>query len=77
MEISNDSNKRKLEETPNDTAQTSTTSSEPIAKKARTDEDQQLADKIKAQVEFYFSDSNFRRDKWMIAEAANNPEGCK
>ncbi len=76
MEISNDSNKRKLEETPNDTAQT-TASSEPIAKKARTDEDQQLADKIKAQIEFYFSDSNFRRDKWMIAEAANNPEGCK
>ena len=30
---------------------------------------------IKEQVEYYFSDSNFRRDKWMNVTSAEN-DGC-
>jgi len=34
-----------------------------------------LEDKIKKQVEFYFSDSNFPKDKFLRAQAALNEEG--
>lgn len=32
--------------------------------------------KIKKQVEFYFSDSNFPRDKFLRTEASKDPDGC-
>lgn len=32
---------------------------------------------IKKQVEFYFGDSNFPKDKFLRAQAALNEEGCK
>jgi hypothetical protein len=32
---------------------------------------------IKAQVEFYFSDSNFPRDRFLRTEASKDPNGCK
>lgn len=31
---------------------------------------------IKKQVEFYFSDSNFPRDKFLRTEASKDPDGC-
>jgi hypothetical protein len=31
---------------------------------------------IKKQVEFYFSDSNYPKDKFLRAQAALNDEGC-
>jgi hypothetical protein len=34
-------------------------------------------DKVRQQVEFYFSDANFRRDKFLQAKAAEDPEGCE
>jgi lupus La protein len=37
--------------------------------------DDQLKARIKKQVEFYFSDGNYPRDKFLRAEAAKNPEG--
>src|SRR5690606_13007699 len=33
--------------------------------------------KVRKQVEFYFGDSNFPRDKFLRAQAALNEEGCK
>ena len=33
--------------------------------------------KIQEQVEFYFSDSNLPKDKFLRSLVANNPEGCK
>jgi len=35
-----------------------------------------LAKKIKKQVEFYFSDSNFPKDKFLRAESEKHAEGC-
>ena len=32
--------------------------------------------KVKKQVEFYFSDSNFPRDKFLRTEASKDPDGC-
>lgn len=32
--------------------------------------------KIKKQVEFYFSDSNFPRDKFLRTESSKDPDGC-
>ena len=32
--------------------------------------------RIKKQVEFYFSDANFPRDKFLISESAKDPDGC-
>lgn len=37
----------------------------------------ELAQKIRKQVEFYFNDSNFPKDKFLRGEAEKNPEGCK
>lgn len=34
-----------------------------------------LAKKLKQQIEFYFSDSNYPRDKFLRAKAAEN-DGC-
>jgi len=34
-----------------------------------------MADKIKAQLQFYFSDSNYPRDKFLRAKAAEG-DGC-
>jgi hypothetical protein len=36
-----------------------------------------LQDKVREQVEFYFSDSNFPKDKFLRSQAAQNEEGCK
>ncbi len=36
-----------------------------------------LAAKVKKQVEFYFGDSNFRRDKFLRGKADADPQGCK
>ena len=36
-----------------------------------------LQAKIKSQVEFYFGDSNFRRDKFLRAKADADPQGCE
>ena len=36
-----------------------------------------LAEKIKAQVEFYFSDSNYIKDKFLRNQAALDEQGCK
>lgn len=41
-----------------------------------TNEDEKLK-KIREQIEFYFSDSNFPRDKFLRSKAALNEEGCK
>jgi len=38
-------------------------------------EDTKLTDKIRKQVEFYFSDSNYPKDKFLRAQAALNDEG--
>jgi lupus La protein len=46
---------------------------EPAAKRTKISED--LAQQIKKQVEFYFSDSNYPRDKFLRAHAALNEEG--
>ncbi len=35
------------------------------------------SNKIREQVEFYFSDSNLPKDKFLRSLVANNPEGCK
>lgn len=35
------------------------------------------ATKVLRQVEFYFSDANFRRDKFLQAKAAEDPQGCE
>jgi hypothetical protein len=43
-------------------------------KKARV-EDPSLAGRIRKQVEFYFSDSNYPRDKFMLDVAGKN-DGC-
>lgn len=43
-------------------------------KKARTD-DPALLSQVKKQVEFYFSDSNYPRDKFM-KETAEKNDGC-
>lgn len=32
---------------------------------------------IRKQVEFYFSDANFRRDKFMQTKAGEDPQGCE
>lgn len=32
--------------------------------------------RIKKQVEFYFSDSNFPRDKFLRTESSKDPDGC-
>jgi hypothetical protein len=37
---------------------------------------EELKAKIKQLIEFYFSDTNFSRDKNLQREAACNPEGC-
>ncbi|KAF2076468.1 hypothetical protein CYY_002208 [Polysphondylium violaceum] len=37
--------------------------------------DENLSNKILKQVEYYFSDSNFIRDKFLRAESAKNPDG--
>jgi hypothetical protein len=37
--------------------------------------DQPAKDKLRKQLEFYFSDSNFRRDKFMQEEAGKQAEG--
>eukprot|EP01099_Mayorella_cantabrigiensis_P002867 TRINITY_DN2295_c0_g2_i1.p1 TRINITY_DN2295_c0_g2~~TRINITY_DN2295_c0_g2_i1.p1 ORF type:complete len:380 (-),score=117.71 TRINITY_DN2295_c0_g2_i1:4-1065(-) len=34
-----------------------------------------LKTKLKDQIEFYFSDANFRRDKFLLAETKKDPEG--
>ena len=34
-----------------------------------------MADKIKQQVEFYFSDSNYPRDRFLRSKAGENEEG--
>ena len=39
--------------------------------------DSELDRKIREQVEFYFSDSNLPKDKFLRNLVANNPEGCK
>lgn len=39
--------------------------------------DPELASKVLKQVEFYFSDSNFPKDKFLRAQAALDAEGCK
>lgn len=38
--------------------------------------DDSLENKIIKQVEFYFSDSNLPRDKFLRSLVANHPEGC-
>lgn len=48
---------------------TTTTSAAPVP----TDD---LATKIKKQVEFYFGDSNFQNDKHLQIQVKLNPEGC-
>ena len=35
-----------------------------------------LKEKIQKQIEFYFSDSNYPRDKFLRSLAAQNEEGC-
>jgi hypothetical protein len=32
---------------------------------------------IRKQVEFYFSDANFRRDKFMQTKSGEDPQGCE
>jgi hypothetical protein len=84
MEVPNESQKRKLEETQEEatteTPKVVAAAEEPSAKKAKVDLDLNLQDitpaKIKKQIEYYFSDSNYRRDKWLQEEAAKHPEGC-
>lgn len=49
---------------------------EPSPKKPKFDLGEITPAKIKRQIEFYFSDSNYRRDKWLQEEAAKHPEGC-
>lgn len=36
-----------------------------------------LAEKIRNQVEFYFSGLNLKRDKFMREKMAADPEGCR
>jgi lupus La protein len=36
-----------------------------------------LKEKILKQVEFYFSDSNYPKDKFLRTQAAHDEEGCK
>lgn len=47
----------------------------PAAAAAPTAADDAARSKLKAQVEFYFSDANFRRDKFLRAKAAEDADG--
>jgi len=69
--------KRKLEEEEkvHEEQQEKGKDEEPQEKKPRT-ETEIVTAKVKKQIEFYFSDSNFRRDKWLQEESAKHPEGC-
>jgi hypothetical protein len=37
---------------------------------------QATLDTVRKQVEFYFSDSNYPKDKFLRSQAAQNDEGC-
>ncbi|ELR13833.1 RNA binding motif containing protein [Acanthamoeba castellanii str. Neff] len=74
MEQPNESQKRKIDETAAEAPKVEATG-EPSAKKAKVETEEITPAKIKKQIEYYFSDSNYRRDKWLQEEAAKNPEG--
>eukprot|EP00005_Dracoamoeba_jomungandri_P003047 CAMPEP_0174260540 /NCGR_PEP_ID=MMETSP0439-20130205/9896_1 /TAXON_ID=0 /ORGANISM="Stereomyxa ramosa, Strain Chinc5" /LENGTH=405 /DNA_ID=CAMNT_0015344803 /DNA_START=24 /DNA_END=1238 /DNA_ORIENTATION=- len=65
--------------TENKTEKEEDKASEPPKKKQKTETeepmDEELATKIREQVEFYFSDSNFPRDKFLKQKAEAHPEG--
>jgi hypothetical protein len=46
-----------------------------MEKNEATPVSEELKTKIKKQVEFYFSDSNYPRDKFLRTEASKDPEG--
>jgi hypothetical protein len=78
MEQPNESQKRKIDETAAEApkVEAAEATGEPSAKKAKVETEEITPAKIKKQIEYYFSDSNYRRDKWLQEEAAKNPEGC-
>lgn len=39
-------------------------------------DNQALKNSIRKQVEFYFSDSNYPKDKFLRSQAAQNDQGC-